>query len=158
MYLPIVVHARSSGDAIDAVYRLRARVLAPPGCTIEPPYRPGCTPNNNPAFVGIDPLGPEDPPQPAHSGQIWGLLAKYASGGEEYAIPGSTNPTAFERLTTQWFATAGSFPNQPVGGTAVQKFTLDRALPPSGGAIDLWVVGHDERGGTAMLHRAFVLQ
>ena len=77
---------------------------------------------------------------------------------EEYAIPGSSMPTVFERLTIQWFATAGSFPDTPVGGTAVQKWTLDRALPPSGGAIDLWAVVHDERGGTGMTHRAFVFR
>jgi hypothetical protein len=46
----------------------------------------------------------------------------------------------------------------PVGGTAVQKLTLDRELPPSGGTVDLWVVGHDDRGGTGMLHRQLVLQ
>ena len=86
-------------------------------------------------------------------------LAQYVDGSsEEYEIPSSTNPDVFERLTTQWFATAGTFPDQPVGGTAVQKWTLDRALPPAGGTIDLWVVGHDDRGGTAMSHRTFVLQ
>ena len=26
-------------------------------------------------------------------------------------------------------------------------------LPPSGTAIDLWIVGRDERGGTDYLHR-----
>jgi hypothetical protein len=40
----------------------------------------------------------------------------------------------------------------------VQKWTTDRALPPPGGTIDLWVVGHDDRGGTAMSHRSFILQ
>ncbi|MGZ3430047.1 MAG: hypothetical protein ACXVCV_25525, partial [Polyangia bacterium] len=86
------------------------------------------------------------------------LIAHYLDSAETYVTPTSAPDTVFERLTTQWFATAGSFPDQPVGGTAVQAFMLDRALPPSGGLIDLWVVGHDERGGSAMTHHTFVMK
>ncbi|HEX9100968.1 MAG TPA: hypothetical protein VF997_02125 [Polyangia bacterium] len=159
VYLPIVVHARAADDALDAVYRLRVREVVAPGCTLAPPYIPGCVPNRNPDFSTIDPLGPDLGPIATHEGAIWALLARYADGSdEEYKVPSSVNPTVPERLTTQWFATAGSFPDQPVGGTAVQKLTIDRALPPPGGTIDLWVVGHDERGGTALAHRTFVMQ
>ena len=159
VYLPIVVHARVAGDASDAIYRLRVRSVVQPGCTIDPPYEGGCLPNQNPAFATIDPLGPESDPIVTHEGAIWALLARYtADSDEEYRLPGMTQSTSPERLVTQWFATAGTFPDDPVGGTAVQKLTIDRALPPSGGIIDLWVVGHDERGGTALAHRAFVMQ
>ena len=162
VYLPIVVHASAPGeDPIDAVYRLRVRLAArvPPGCTLDPPWPLGCQPNQNPVLTGIDPLTDSDAPIPTHKGAVWALLATYTQdSSEEYEIPNSPNPDVFERLTTQWFATAGSFPDAPVGGTGVQKLTIDRALPPAGGTIDLWVVGHDERGGTAMLHHVFVMQ
>ena len=162
VYLPIVVHASAPGqDPIDAIYRLRVRLaeLVPPGCTLDPPWPLGCQPNTNPVFSRIAPLTGDDTPTPTHKGAVWALLAQYTGGSsEEYEIPNTANPDVFERLTTQWFATAGSFPNAPVGGTAVQKLTLDRALPPAGGTIDLWVVGHDDRGGTAMTHRSFVMQ
>jgi len=106
-----------------------------------------------------EPPGPDVGPLVAHEGQAWALLAKYADGSdEEYKVPSVETPQVPERLTTQWFATAGTFPDMPVGGTAVQKFTLDRKLPPSGGTVELWIVGHDERGGTGMAHRTFVMQ
>ncbi|HEX9100969.1 MAG TPA: hypothetical protein VF997_02130 [Polyangia bacterium] len=159
VYLPIVVHAAAPDDSIDAVYRLRARVLAVPGCTLAPPYPAHCAPNRNPTIATIDPLGGADAPIAAHRDEVWALLLRYSGdSSEEYEVPGSTNPDVFERLTTQWFATAGSFPDSPVGGTGVQKLTLDRALPAAGGTFDLWAVGHDERGGTAMTHRTFVMQ
>jgi hypothetical protein len=159
VYLPIVVHAQVPGDARDAVYRLRLRVIAPPGCPLDPPFPKGshCEPNRNPVFDTIDPLGPEGAPIPTYAGQIWGLLPRFSTDSDEEYMVMQTGGVP-ERLIAQWFATAGSFPDTPVGGTAVQKFTIDRALPPLGGTIDLWVVGHDERGGIALAHRTFVLQ
>ena len=159
VYLPIVVKVRGNGDTADGVYRLRVRVSAAPGCSVMPPFSPGCVPNRNPSIATIDPLGPDSGPLAAHEGQVWALLAKYSADSDEtYKVPSVDTPEVPERLTTQWFATAGTFPDMPVGGTAVQKFTLDRKLPPSGGTVELWVVGHDERGGTGMYHRSFVIQ
>jgi hypothetical protein len=159
VYLPIVVNLRSPDDTAVGVYRLRVREAVAPGCLLMGPYSPGCLPNQNPTFSGIDPLGPDAGPLSAHENQLWALLAKYTDDSVEmYKIPSVDTPEVPERLTTQWFATAGTFPDQPVGGTAVQKFTLDRKLPPSGGTVDLWVVGHDERGGTGLYHRSFVMQ
>jgi hypothetical protein len=159
VYLPLVLHARVPDDTADAIYRLRLLVDAPPGCSLSPPFNPGCAPNRNPSFASIDPLPDESKTSVAYDKQIWDLLPQYEDGSaEEYEVPGTTNPDAFETLTTQWFATAGTFPNAPVGGTGVQKFTIDRDVPAKGGTIDLWVVGHDERGGTAVAHRSFVLQ
>jgi hypothetical protein len=135
------------------------RVAAVPGCTLTPPYPPHCEPNHNPVLQAVDPLPPDGTPIVAHDGETWALQPHYSgASSEEYEVPGSFDPVVFERLTTQWFASAGTFPDQPVGGTGVQKLVLDRALPPAGGTIDLWVVGHDERGGTTMLHGQFVLQ
>lgn len=158
VYLPIVVHAVAGGDSVDAVYRLRARVpqFLAVGCTVGPPYSPKCAPNSNPIIDRIDPLLPPDQdPTPTTKDAVWALYLQYTQdSSEEYGNP----QDVFERLTTQWFATAGSFPNAPVGGTGVQKFTLDRALPAPGSIIDLWAVGHDDRGGTTMTHRMFVMQ
>lgn len=159
VYLPIILHTSAGGDTIDTIYRLRARVpeFIPPGCTLRAPYDPHCGPNVNPSISEIDPLADDTLTTDTHKDQFWSLLP-HAGAAEEYAIPGSSMPTVFERLTVQWFATAGSFPDTPVGGTAVQKWTLDRALPPSGGAIDLWAVVHDERGGTGITHRGFTFR
>jgi len=159
VYLPIVVNLRSPDDSAIGVYRLRVRETAAPGCTLAGPYSPGCVPNQNPVIDGIDPLGPDAGPLVAHEDELWAPLAKYTDDSDEmYKVPSVDTPEVPERLTTQWFATAGTFPDQPVGGTAVQKFTLDRKVPPPGGTVDLWVVGHDERGGTGMYHRSFVIQ
>ncbi|HEY2744376.1 MAG TPA: hypothetical protein VGL86_07130 [Polyangia bacterium] len=162
VYLPIVVHLTDGADSVDGIYRLRVRVpsVVPPGCTFEAPYPAHCEPNQNPAFEQIEPIGPDDTMvNLVYANETWGFLADYdGASSEEYAIPGSLEPTAFERLTTQWFATGGLFPNAPVGGTGVQGWTLQGTIPPVGGTIDLWVVGHDDRGGTAMTHRTFVMQ
>jgi hypothetical protein len=159
VYLPIVVHVRANGDTVDSIYRLRVREVVAPGCTLTAPFSPGCVPNGNPTLSTIDPLGPNSAPIAAHQNQEWALLARYQDGSDEtYKVPSVDTPEVPERLTTQWFATAGTFPDMPVGGTAVQKLTLDRDLPPSGGTVDLWVVGHDERGGTDMIHYSFVMQ
>ncbi|MGZ3426669.1 MAG: hypothetical protein ACXVCV_08475 [Polyangia bacterium] len=144
VYLPIVVHAVGRDDSADAIYRLRIAGTQ--------------TRNHNPVFANIEPLRDDGIPEVGIAGNVWALIAHYLNSVETYVTPSSAPDTVFERLTTQWFATAGSFPDQPVGGTAVQSFTLDRALPPSGGIIDLWVVGHDERGGSAMTHHTFVMK
>jgi hypothetical protein len=160
VYLPIVAHVVDGPDVVDSVYRLRIRVpeLIPEGCTLDPPYPPHCAPNENPSFASIDPLPDEPTVNDVHDGQSWSLYPHYTASGEEYAIPGSSKPTVFERQITQWFATAGTFPDTPVGGTGVQKWTVDRDLPSGGGAIDLWVVGHDDRGGSCITHRGFILK
>ncbi|MCU1280292.1 MAG: hypothetical protein JWM53_3838 [bacterium] len=146
VYLPIVIHMTSPDDTLDAIYRLRIA-------------QGGDRRNNNPTLARIEGLRDDGVPEVAVKDVVWALIARYSGDSvEEYVTPASAPEPVAERLTTQWFATAGSFPDLPVGGTAVQSFKLDRALPPSGAAIDLWLVGHDERGGTTMIHRAFVMK
>lgn len=146
LYLPIVIHVAGRDDTVDGVYRLRVA---------DNHQRR----NNNPTFATIKPLRDDGIPEVGIPGVEWGLVAAYTDDSvEPYVTPTSAPDIVDERLTTQWFATAGSFPDQPPGGTAVQSFKIDRALPPSGGTIDLWVVGHDERGGSTMAHHAFVMQ
>jgi hypothetical protein len=148
VYLPIVVHARVVDDEVYAVYRLRILGTEPA--------------NKNPVITTIDGLGPEGTPTPTHPGQAWSLLPMF-DGPEKYWIP-STGVTATETLTAQWFATAGSFSedfgsNSPVSGYhAYEVFRLDRHLPQPGATIDVWAVGHDERGGTALAHRTLLMQ
>ncbi|HEY2744375.1 MAG TPA: hypothetical protein VGL86_07125 [Polyangia bacterium] len=163
VYLPILAHATAGHDASDTIYRLRMHVIVPPECTIDPPYRPGCVPNANPSYAGIQPLLDDSAgATPTKKGTIWALVAEYGGDSmENYFLPGAETANGNsvpEQLRTQWFATAGTFPDEPVGGDAVQKLTMDRALPPAGGIIDLWVVAHDDRGGTGMTHRSFVMQ
>ena len=159
VYLPIVIHASAGGDSVDAIYRLRIHAFAAPGCTLLPPYNPGCDLNQNPSIDRIDPLPDDGTPVATTRGTSWAMVARYGGdSAEQYEIPSTDQPTVFERLITQWFSTGGTFPNQPVGGDAVQKLTIDGRLPPRGGTIDLWVVGHDDRGGSTMAHRSFILQ
>jgi hypothetical protein len=137
VYLPLIMHVSANGDSVDGVYRLR--------------IHGSMTPNANPILPNVTNL-PTDVPDHVHAGDVWPLIANYSDASREtYRImPGATE--VHETLTTQWFATAGTFPNAPVGGTAVQSLTMDRLLPPVGGHIDVWLVGHDERGGTTMFH------
>jgi hypothetical protein len=144
VYLPIVMHVSANGDSVDGVYRLRIHGDQPA--------------NNNPVMTDVTNL-PMDTPDTVHVGDVWPLVANYTDASREpYALSPSTTQDTFEVLTTQWFATAGTFPDMPVGGTSVQSLTIDRLLPPSGGHIDVWVVGHDDRGGTAMLHGILIMR
>ena len=163
VYLPIVAHVVDGPDSADAVYRLRVRIpeVIPPRCTLDPPYPPHCQPNANPTFVSVEPFtDDETQTTDTHEGQTWSVFPHFATGnsGEEYAIPGTSMPTVFERQFLQFFATAGTFPDTPLGGIAVEKWVIDRDLPAPGGAIDLWIVGHDDRGGSCITHRGFVLK
>ena len=82
-------------------------------------------------------------------------MAQYTDNSTEaYVTPTSAPDIVFERVTTQWFATAGSFPDQPPGGTAVQSFKLDRKIDDAQRLEDAaWAAS-----GTAMTHRSFVMQ
>ena len=144
VYLPLVIHASANGDSVVGVYRLR--------------IHGNQDPNHNPQFVSVTNLPLDGTPMPVYQGEVLPLVATYADDAHEYyMIPGETEKV-FEMLTTQWFATAGTFPDAPVGGTGVEPLTLDRGLPPSGGSIDVWIVGHDDRGGTTMVHGTLKMQ
>jgi hypothetical protein len=144
VYLPLVMHVTANGDSVDGVYRLRIHGDQPP--------------NNNPMFDSITDLPTDGTVNMVRVNEVLAMVANYVDGSREgYFIPGAPKQV-FEMLTTQWFATAGTFPNAPVGGTGVQSLTIDRALPPPGGHIDVWVVGHDDRGGSTMVHGILALE
>ena len=63
-----------------------------------------------------------------------------------------------ETLTFQWFATAGTLGKETTAALQVEEFILDRKLPARLGTVDLWAVGHDERGGIAIVHETIVMQ
>jgi hypothetical protein len=147
VYLPIVAHATAGGDVVDAVYRLRVRGGRPV--------------NTNPVLETIDGLPPDGIPQPLYKGEILALHAHFANDSYEmYQVPSDDGLVHFvqETLTTQWFSTYGVFGAQTSGGDQLEGFRVDGNLPPPGVVFDVWAVGHDERGGTTMLHRNMILQ
>jgi hypothetical protein len=118
-----------------------------------------------------------------HSGDKLQLRAYFtAASAEKYMAPGrvtdaGTSPprSTTETLDMSWFSTAGTFSDAPssmmgttmgmgMGGGGFNRnpdqiLTMDNNLPASGGTIDIWVVGRDNRGGsTDLLHRTLKLQ
>ncbi len=144
VYLPIVLHVRAPDDHVDAVYRLRIAGDQPL--------------NSNPVFDTIMGWPPDGTPQPVHRGQTWTVQPRYTPDSSEKYVTPSTQMDHYEFLTTQWFSTGGSFDDPISGGNAYDNFHVDGTLPPAGGVIDVWAVGHDERGGTAITHRTLVMQ
>jgi hypothetical protein len=158
-YLPIrlKVTAQSADDS--SVYRLRlAGTMAP---------------NRNPTLLSIDVITesngqvsgraqlPADKPYVVHAQQKLILRAEFTSdSAEHYVVLNSDGTTrqVVETLTAQWYATGGSLDNETSGADVDEGFTADQHLPPAGSVIDLWVAGHDERGGTDLMHRQLLLQ
>jgi hypothetical protein len=155
IYLPLRLDAQAGADKLSAAYRLRlAR---------------GGAPNQNPklADVQIVPASgapaslDEATPLEVHSGEKVTLRAAFAAGSAEtYQVvePGQTK-TVSELLNASWYATAGSWSEQVTGEAKPDTvWTADVHLPAAGSRIDVWIVGRDERGGTDLLHRVFVLR
>jgi hypothetical protein len=161
------------GNVLTAFYGLRiyvAPLLTPPGQTVNPP-------NQNPTLTGVFvapaadagvgdevPLDPTTP-APVQSGWTLYLRALLADGSlESYNVydgdPRTTPPrNVTETVGISWYATAGELSPDVTG---VEKptttWTLTKHMPPSGSTIDLWVVARDERGGSDVQHRSFILQ
>jgi hypothetical protein len=146
-YVPIVMHATSHGDVADGIYRLRIGPEAAMGM-----------PNTNPMLLDIRNLSDVPPYEIVHPNEAFTTIADYVFGTREAYHVSDDSPEVHEVLTTQWFATAGEFPDTPIGGAGVQTLTFDKDVPALGSTVDLWVVGHDDRGGTDMLHRQLIYQ
>lgn len=171
VYLPLIAQARAGSDTLIASYRLRLGTPAPA--------------NQNPLLAGVFTVGAAqggagspgaddtvtslDPaiPRVVHSGDQLTLRAMFATGAAEtYQIQdprgdaGTIMPrTVTETLSLSWFATAGSLSDGTSGaGFPDQILKLDQHLPASGTAVELWVVGRDERGGMDYLHRTLTFQ
>jgi len=174
LYLPLVVAATVDGDSLVATYGLRVNLTGEPAnqnprLTDVYTVVPGSggadagSADSGEVLTAIDPATP----LPVHAGDVLTLRVTFAPGSaESYQIPGSSSTgspmprTVTETLNVAYFATAGSLSGGTSGVERPDRIlTLDSAhLPASGTAIDLWVIGRDERGGTDYLHRTLVLQ
>ncbi|MDB4970274.1 MAG: hypothetical protein JWN44_5963 [Myxococcales bacterium] len=149
VYLPIVVHLSSPDDAVDAVYRLRVAGGAPR--------------NKNPRFAVIEPFRGTSP-QPAYAGDHMNLVPRFLNDSfEQYEIPDPEAAPGIrklvqETLTVQWFATAGTFGKETTSALQTEEYILDRNVPKRFGTVDLWAVGHDERGGVTIVHQTIMMQ
>jgi hypothetical protein len=151
LYLPVRARARASGERLDAAYPLRLAQGEPP--------------NHNPQLLGIQVAGVESAPGTApievRAGDHVTLSAPFAPGSaEEYPLAaGGQSGTVTEILRVSWFATGGSFSEDVTGGTKLDTdWRADKHLPPTGGTVDLWAVGRDERGGVDWVHRTLVVR
>jgi hypothetical protein len=159
-YLPIRLKVTAEADDDTSVYRLRlAGMMAP---------------NRNPTLSSIDMITessdgkvtarqslPSDKPYVVHANQTIILRAEFTSdSAEPYDVSNSDGTVrhTMETLTAQWYATGGSLDNETSGADVDETFKTDQHLPPAGSVIDVWVAGHDERGGTDLMHRQLLLQ
>lgn len=171
VYLPVRLKVDGGdGNTLVAFYSLRLYL----GAILPPPPPP---PNQNPTLTGVfvaaagDAGASEEVPvdptalTPVQSGWVVYLRAFLSDDSQEtYQVfdgnPATTPPrTVTETVRISWYATAGEFVNDVTG---VEKPTttwkLEKHLPAPGSVIDLWVVARDERGGSDITHRSFILQ
>jgi hypothetical protein len=147
VYLPLVARVTVAGQTLIATYRLRLQVDGA---------------NQNPVLTGlaiVDPAGiatPIDPATPptVRAGDRLTLQVAVADGSvETYPAPLDGQPVV-EMLQTSWFSTAGKFSQErSEGPQATTVLELDDLLPAPGGAIELFAVIRDDRGGTDYVHR-----
>jgi hypothetical protein len=152
VYVPLVAQVNAGVQEVSAVYRLR--------------LAQGDPVNQNPAILSLSntdssgtttPLDPQTP-TPVAAGQSLSLSATLAPGSaESYVRADGTNVT--EVVTTSWFCTAGELSFEKTSEAQPQTvLSLNKRLPPTGGAVDLWAVARDDRGGTDYTHRVLLLQ
>jgi hypothetical protein len=174
VYLPLIAQVTAGSDTLVASYRLRLGTGSPANqnpmltgvFTVVAPEAGAADAGSPGAGEVVTALDPATPPV-VHSGDQLTLRASFAPGSAEaYQIQdprgnaGTIMPRGVtETLTLSWFATAGSLSE---GSSGVERpdqvLKLDQHLPPGGTAIDLWVVGRDERGGTDYVHRTLRFQ
>ncbi len=170
-YVPVKVRATMGNQTLDTVYGLR---LSLPG--IEPP-------NHNPTIASASlvdaPLDASpmnvtelstDPaaPTPVAAGSEPTLRLQLTPDSFEVypQITGTPPNTTFVMTTEQprffWYADAGIFTEDTTGGDKPDtqlKLDDNKHHPPrAGDRINVIVVVHDERGGTAFTHRYLVVQ
>lgn len=171
LYQPVKVRATMGDQVLDTVYGLR---LSLPG--IEPP-------NHNPTIASaalVDaPLAASpmnvtelsaDPTQPtpvAAGSEPTLRLALTPDSYETYPQITGIPPNVTVTMTQEqprffWYADAGIFTNDTTGrdrpDTQLKLDDGKHHAPHSGDRINVIVVVHDERGGTAFTHRYLVVQ
>jgi hypothetical protein len=170
-YIPVRVRARMGQETLDTVYGLR---LALPG--LEPT-------NHNPVIASAalvdEPLDASpmmvtelstdaNAPTPVAAGSEPTLrLTLTPDSFEVYPQIGGTPPNTTITMATEkpryfWYADAGLFTEDTTGSDQPDtKLKLDDSKhhrPAVGDRINLFVVVHDDRGGTAFTHRYLVVQ
>jgi len=169
LYLPIIAHATVGASTLDTEYGLRLAV---------PNY-----PNHNPTIASASLVGEPldaspmevselstDPaaPTPVAAGSEPTLrLTLTADSFESFpqltgTPPNVTIMTATEQPRFFWYADAGIFTNDTTGSEQPDtQLKLDDGKhhpPRTGDVINVFVVVHDDRGGTAFTHRYLVVQ
>lgn len=155
VYLSLVAHVSAAADVLSAVYRLRLATSGDrnrnPAQTAVVAFEPG-------GAVALDPAVP----RPVRPAERLGLAVTLADGTvESYVAPrgGPTGGPVTEVVRTAWFSTAGEFSNDYTNAAQpTTELILERFLPPSGSAIDVYAVTRDERGGANFSHRTLRLE
>jgi hypothetical protein len=165
LYLPLRAEVTTAAEEVTATYRLRYALGMPPNRNptlsgvfrIPPGYDGGVNPDGGADSDEPEPLDDTNP-LVVHAGDTVTLRATFTDdSAETYTVydgdPATPARSTTEILSISWFATAGTFNEDTTGGSQTDTvLTLDKHLPTSGSAIDLWVVGRDERGGTDWVH------
>ncbi|HEY7374312.1 MAG TPA: hypothetical protein VIF57_19270 [Polyangia bacterium] len=148
VYLPLIARIGVAGQTLLATYRLR---LSTAGDV-----------NHNPVLTGIllvdaaggtTPIDPVNPPA-VHRGDQLSLQAAVADGSVESYPAALGGGTTDEMLVTSWFSSAGQFTmERSDGAQPATLLDLGALVPASGGAIDLFAVTRDDRGGIDYVHR-----
>jgi hypothetical protein len=129
----------------------------------------GRTENQNPTLAELDADGDpfvEAVPLGVAPAQVVTLEPVEPAGVHEtYSVPTlDGNVRVFtENLRYSWFATAGEFSDEQTGGPTDifgnQPLLRTRwTAPTESGAVRLWLVQRDERGGTYWTERTFIVQ
>jgi hypothetical protein len=163
-YVPVRLRVTSDGSTVTAFYRLRYYIAALNG--IANPNRS----NQNPQLAGVFRVTPgvdagagemvdlSMSPPLVHANDAITLRATVTSdSAETYQVldlQAIALRSVTETMRISWFATAGTFDNDVTGPASPNTtLTLDKHLPPANGNIDIWVVVHDDRGGSDVTHR-----
>jgi len=169
-YVPVRIRARMGDQQLDAVYGLRLAI-------------PQLPPNHDPvvdsAALVSEPLDaspmlvselstdPTNPTPVAFRTQPTLRLTLTDDSYEVYPQLTGAPPNIMITMTTEkprflWFADAGFFSQDATGRDQPDtKLKLDddkHRAPALGDLINLWVVVHDDRGGTTFTHRYLVVQ
>ena len=180
VYLPVRVRALAGSQRVDTIYGLRVSDPLPLPALPDDSSPPTQTVNTNPVidhafFVesAVDASPVEeielstDPanPTPLVAGSEPDLRlsltdASYESFFEATGTPPNTKYTsATEEPRFLWYASAGQLTQDTTGQAEPDtKLRLDHdRMPSEGQPIDLWVVVHDDRGGTAFTERFLIV-
>ena len=155
-YLPIRLEAAADMDTVTAVYNLR--------------YFTGLQPrNHNPTIASVDIGGDlgataivEGTPGDVPAGGMISLSSTFTADSiESYPVLviSSTGPPTMkmrtEELGTDWFVTAGDV--SPTSTAPLDaNTTLDLSKVTAGTKFDIYLVAHDDRGGTSTAHRELI--